>query len=166
MEYGSGKLEQVGNVVIGSSMLLAGGWVAMGAIHIVVGHRHVGTPASLAFAPMSGMFNVYINVLAWQGVRRATENSSSLLMDAQVHLRKVKLGRNALEANRADYVRVERMRTRRSRRMTFIEIALGVDMNLSMSEVHDRIEMLKATIRRDVEDADISIVTSPAPATS
>lgn len=226
MEYGSGKLEQVANCMIGASMLMAAGWIGFGVLKILRGERALGTPAGLAFAAMVGMVNLYVNLLAWDAVRRAAAagTGSWLIMDAQVALRKVKLissavvivsltvaalstddvivawadglgslfvatylviqaastlrsavpdlldrsaGKDvqqvvnrALAAHSGDYARLHRFRSRRSGRTTFIEIALGFDLTLTMAEVHDRVEAMKATIGRELDGAEISIVTS------
>jgi divalent metal cation (Fe/Co/Zn/Cd) transporter len=91
MEYGSGKLEQVANVMIGASMLIAAGWIAVGVLKIASGQRAIGTPAGLTFAAMVGMLNLYVNVLAWDAVRRAAVANDSLIMSAQLTLRWVKM---------------------------------------------------------------------------
>jgi divalent metal cation (Fe/Co/Zn/Cd) transporter len=91
LDYGAGKLEQVANVVLAASMLLAAGWVAHGVMNLLAGQRSIGSPAGLAFGAVVGMLNLYVNVLAWDGVRRAMGDGSSVIMQAQLTLRRVKL---------------------------------------------------------------------------
>jgi len=90
MEYGAGKVEQVANLLLGSSMLMACGWVLLGVVKILTGERHLGTPFGLACSAIQGMANVYVNLLAWDAARRAA-GSDSLLMQAQANSRRVKL---------------------------------------------------------------------------
>jgi cation diffusion facilitator family transporter len=226
MEYGSGKLEQVANFMIGASMLMASAWISWAVLRILTGQRTLGTPAGLAFAAMIGMVNVYVNVLAWDSVRRAAAGGSSLIVDAQVTLRRVKLAtsvvvsisltvaalstddvivawadslgslfvatylvinamsvlreavpdlldrsagkevqqvvKRALAAHSGHYTRLDRFRSRRSGRTTFIEIALGFDLTLTMAEAQRRMETIKDAIRQELEGVEISIVTSSA----
>jgi divalent metal cation (Fe/Co/Zn/Cd) transporter len=226
MEYGSGKLEQVANVMIGASMLIAAGWIGIGVLKIASGQRSIGTPAGLTFAAMVGMLNLYVNVLAWDAVRRAAAANDSLIMSAQLTLRWVKmiasvvviisltvaavstdeaivafadavgslfvatylviesiavlrsalpdlLDRSAgervretvtrsLTARSADYARINGFRSRRSGRVTFIEIALAFDVALTIAEVNRRIETLKATISEELGEAEISVIATAA----
>lgn len=226
MEYGSGKVEQIANVVIGVSMLIAAGWVGVGVLRIASGQRGVGTPAGLAFAAMVGALNLYVNVLAWDAVRRAAAANDSMIMQAQLTLRWVKmlasvvvlcsltvaalssddaivaaadalgslfvatylaiqsigvlrsavpdlLDRSAgkdvrdivtrsLASHSADYTSANGFRSRRAGRTTFIEIALGFDVALTMAEVNQRIEKLKAAISEEVGGAEISVIASAA----
>ena len=62
------------------------------------------------------------------------------------------------------YHRLERVRSRRSGRAVFIELALCFDPDLPMGEVNRRIAALKQAIERDIEHADVSILTAGAPA--
>jgi ferrous-iron efflux pump FieF len=91
MEYGAGKIEQVANAVIATSMLLASAWLALSVWRIWAGERELGSPLGLAYAAIVGFLNVYVNVLAWDGVRRSMTADASLIMDAQLELRRVKL---------------------------------------------------------------------------
>jgi divalent metal cation (Fe/Co/Zn/Cd) transporter len=92
MEYGSGKVEQVGNLFVGVSMLIASVWIIIGVVGMISGTRQVGTPLGLACAAVIGMVNVYINLVAWDAVRRATaRDRSSLIMQGQLTIRRVKL---------------------------------------------------------------------------
>lgn len=91
LDYGSGKLEQVANLVIGASMLFAATWIVVGALRILSGDRGVGTPIGLACAAIAGMVNIYVNLLAWDGMRRAAAQGDSLIMQAQLLLRRTKL---------------------------------------------------------------------------
>jgi divalent metal cation (Fe/Co/Zn/Cd) transporter len=91
LEFGGGKLEQIANLVTGLGMLGAAAWIATKAMAIVSGHGEVGTPLGLALAAMVGALNAYINFLAWDRMRSATEGGSSLVMQGQVNARRVKL---------------------------------------------------------------------------
>ena len=48
LEFGTGKLEQVANTVIGAAMLGGAIWVIASALAIVAGERALGTPFGLA----------------------------------------------------------------------------------------------------------------------
>jgi divalent metal cation (Fe/Co/Zn/Cd) transporter len=53
------------------------------------------------------------------------------------------------------------LRTRRSGRVVFIELALGFDPVLTIAEVNRRIEALKESLRHDIENADVSVLALP-----
>jgi divalent metal cation (Fe/Co/Zn/Cd) transporter len=91
MEFGAGKLEQIASVVIAASMLLAATWVGWNVLRLWSGVRELGAPIGLALAAIIGMVNLYVNVLAWDSVRRSITDDASLIMHAQLHLRRVKL---------------------------------------------------------------------------
>jgi len=91
MEFGAGKLEQVASVIIAASMLLAAAWIGWNVLRIWNGTRELGVPIGLALAAIIGMVNLYVNVLAWDSVRRSITDDASLIMHAQLHLRRVKL---------------------------------------------------------------------------
>jgi divalent metal cation (Fe/Co/Zn/Cd) transporter len=56
---------------------------------------------------------------------------------------------------------LQRLRTRRSGRVVFIELALGFDPVLTIAEVNRRIEALKESLRHDIENADVSVLALP-----
>ena len=66
----------------------------------------------------------------------------------------------ALARHFADYDRFEGVRSRRSGRRVFIEVALGFDGGLTMAEVTRRSAALSATMRGEIADADIAILAS------
>jgi divalent metal cation (Fe/Co/Zn/Cd) transporter len=68
------------------------------------------------------------------------------------------LGRHA-----EDYVMVERVRSRLSGRVTFIEIVLAYDVELTMAEVDRRIRALKAAVHDEIAHADVSVIASSVP---
>ena len=76
LEYGGGKLEQIANLVTGLGMLAGAAWIASKAMEIVSGHAAVGTPLGLALAAIVGALNAYINFVAWDAMRRATNAAS------------------------------------------------------------------------------------------
>jgi divalent metal cation (Fe/Co/Zn/Cd) transporter len=223
-EYGAGKLEQAANLAIAAGMLGGAGWIALGALAMATGERPAGTPLGLALAAIVGAINTYINVVAWDAVRRAAHGETSLIMDGQLTARTVKLVSSlfvqlcltvaalstddvivawadaigalfvvgfivvtavgllrvgfadlvdraveeevqqainrALAHHFADYERFDRVRSRRSGRRVFIELALGFDSGLTMAEVDRRIAALTTTLRGEIADADIAIQAS------
>lgn len=90
-EFGFGKLEQVANLAIAAGMLAGAGWIALGAVSLATGGRPIGTPLGLALAAIVGALNTYINLIAWDAVRRAARGESSLIMQGQLAARDVKL---------------------------------------------------------------------------
>ena len=91
LDYGSGKLEQAANLVIGGGLTAGSVWILIGAIELLTGAAPLGTPLGLALAAIVGGINCYINFLAWDGVRRAARGSVSLIMEGQLRARSVKL---------------------------------------------------------------------------
>jgi divalent metal cation (Fe/Co/Zn/Cd) transporter len=91
LDYGTGKLEQLANLVIGISMLIAAVWIVVGAGEILSGDRKVGAPIGLACAAIAGMVNLCINIIAWDGMRRVTASDDSTILQAQLTLRWTKL---------------------------------------------------------------------------
>ena len=225
LEYGTGKLEQIANLAIGIGMLGGSIWIVSKAFAIVAGESAVGTPIGLALAAIAGALNLYVNILAWDGMRRAARAESSLVMLAQLKARVVKLVSSlvvlvtmtvaalssddvvvawadaigslfvavfifvnavgmlrsglpdlldrsagpqvrasverALASHAGDYGRLHRLRSRRSGRVVFIELALGFEPGLTIAEVNRRIEALKELLRREIEHADISVLALP-----
>jgi divalent metal cation (Fe/Co/Zn/Cd) transporter len=68
-----------------------------------------------------------------------------------------------LAGSAGDYRRLDRVRSRRSGRVVFIEIALSFDPGLTINEVNRRIGALKQAMTNEIEFADISILTTGAP---
>ena len=223
-EFGSGKLEQVANLAIAAGMLAGAIWIALGAVALATGGRPIGTPFGLALAAIVGALNTYINLIAWDAVRRAARGENSLIMRGQLTARNVKLVSSlvvqlsltvaavstddvviawadaagalfvvgfivvtalgmlragfpdlvdraveetvqqainrALVRHFADYARFDRIRSRRSGRQVFIEVALGFDGALTMAEVTRRAAALTATMRGEIADADIVVLSS------
>ena len=91
MDYGTGKLEQVSNLVVAVSMLAGAAWIGVGALSILSGDRELGSPIGLAFAAIAGMVNVFVNFIALDAMRRAAAGGDSLIMQAQLLLRRTKL---------------------------------------------------------------------------
>ncbi len=225
LEYGTGKLEQIANLVIGLGMLGGSVWIFYKAMGIIAGEEELGTPFGLALAAIVGAINLAINVVAWDGMRRAAEAESSLVMLAQLKARVVKLVSSlfvivtmsvaALSTDRVvvawadvigssfvavfifinaidmlklglpdlldrtagkqvrdsvervlasqagDYGRLQRLRSRRSGRVVFIELALGFEPSLSIAEVNRRVEALKESLTREIDHADVSVLALP-----
>jgi cation diffusion facilitator family transporter len=228
LEFGGGKLEQIANLVTGIGMLGGAAWIASKAMEIVSGHGEVGTPLGLALAAIVGALNAYINFVAWDAMRRATQGDTSLVMQGQLQARRVKLvcslvvlftmtiaalstdnvvvasadavgsifvaiftvlngmemlrtgipdllDRSAgktvrdtvgrvLAASVDDYQRLDRVRSRRSGRVVFVEIVLSFEPGLTIAEVNRRIAALKHAMAQEIEHADISILTTGATA--
>ena len=228
LEYGGGKLEQIANLVTGLGMLGAAAWIATKAMAIVGGHGEVGTPLGLALAAMVGALNAYVNFIAWERMRSAAADGSSLVMQGQVNARRVKLvcslvvlftmtiaalstdnvvvasadaagsvfvaafmvingsdmlrtgipdlldrsaGKSVrdtvdrvLAGSAGDFQRLDRVRSRRSGRVVFVEIVLSFEPGLTIAEVNRRIAALKQSMANEIEHADISILTTGATA--
>ena len=193
---------------------------------IVSGHGEVGTPLGLALAAIVGALNAYVNFVAWDAMRRATQGDTSLVMQGQLQARRVKLicslvvlftmtaaalstdnvvvasadavgsvfvaifmvlngsemlrtgipdllDRSAgktvrdtvdrvLAGSAGDYQRLDRVRSRRSGRVVFVEIVLSFEPGLTIAEVNRRIAALKHSMAQEIEHADISILTTGA----
>src|SRR5581483_7782673 len=71
LEFGTGKLEQVANTVIGATMLGGAVWITVRAVEVVAGQTALGTPFGLAMAAIAGAVNLYFNFIAWARVRAA-----------------------------------------------------------------------------------------------
>ena len=226
LEFGGGKLEQIANLVTGIGMLGAAAWIATKAMAIVGGQAAVGTPLGLALAAIVGALNAYVNFVAWDGMRRAAEGESTLVMQGQLQARRVKLicslvvlftmtaaalstdnvvvasadavgsvfvavfmvlnGSEMLRTGIPDlldrsagksvrdtvdrvlsgsadhYQRLDRIRSRRSGRVVFIEVVLSFEPGLTIAEVNRRIAALKEGMANEIEHADISILTTGA----
>jgi ferrous-iron efflux pump FieF len=91
LEFGTGKLEQVANLLIGGGMLAGAAWIFSGAVAIVDGDRSVSIPIWLAVGAFTGASNLVANFTSWDGMRRAVRTESSLVMLAQFKSRTVKL---------------------------------------------------------------------------
>ena len=90
-EFGSGKLEQFVNLLIAGAFLVGGIWILRNVLALVTGSRPIGTPSSFAAAAFLAAINTYLNVLAWDSVRRATRRGGSLIMKGLLRARLVKL---------------------------------------------------------------------------
>jgi divalent metal cation (Fe/Co/Zn/Cd) transporter len=65
-----------------------------------------------------------------------------------------------LAGSAGDYQRLGRVRSRRSGRVVFIEVVLSFEPGLTIAEVNRRIAALKHSMAREIEHADISILTT------
>ena len=91
LEFGTGKLEQLANVLIGLGLVGGALWVGFNVVEILAGDIQIGTPLGLSLAAIFGSVNTLINVLAWDGMQRSLASSPSLLMQGQLRARVVKL---------------------------------------------------------------------------
>lgn len=62
-----------------------------------------------------------------------------------------------------DYDQLGRVRSRRSGKTIFIEVALGFDPRLTFVEVNRRVDAIRATFIREIPDADVSIAPTSVP---
>ncbi len=90
-EFGSGKLEQLVNLLIAVGLLGGALWIAIDVVRLVAGGEVHGRPAGFALAAIIAAVNTYVNVLAWDSVRRAARGGGSLIMQGQLQARVVKL---------------------------------------------------------------------------
>jgi divalent metal cation (Fe/Co/Zn/Cd) transporter len=67
-----------------------------------------------------------------------------------------------LAESAGDYQRLDRVRSRRSGRVVFVEVVLSFEPALTIAEVNWRIAALKESMAREIEHADISILTTGA----
>jgi divalent metal cation (Fe/Co/Zn/Cd) transporter len=67
-----------------------------------------------------------------------------------------------LAESASDYRRLDRVRSRRSGRVVFVEIVLSFEPGLTIAEVNRRIAALRQTMAQEIEHADISILTTGA----
>jgi divalent metal cation (Fe/Co/Zn/Cd) transporter len=226
LEFGTGKLEQVANTVIGAAMLGGALWIVSRVIAVLTGESAPGTPFGLAMAAIAGALNLYINFLSWDRVRHAIRAESSIVMQGQLRSRYVKLISSlfvlitmtvaavstddrvvawadvlgslfvagfivvnavdmlgtglidlldrsagpkvheaidrALASHADDYGELARIRSRRSGRVIFIELALRFDPSLSIAQINQRIDALKQSLDHEIEHADISVVALAA----
>jgi divalent metal cation (Fe/Co/Zn/Cd) transporter len=89
-DYGAGKLEQFGNLAIGTAMGLGGLWVGGTAAFRWWNPPEQAT-AGLSFAVLVGVVNVVQNGMALVGLWRAGRDGTSLIMVGQVRTRLAKL---------------------------------------------------------------------------
>ncbi len=224
LEFGSGKLEQLVNLLIAGGMLAGAAWIILDTATLVGGAEVHGSPSGFAFAAIAAAVNLYINVVAWDGMRRAARGGGSLIMQGQLQARVVKMvssafvqvtltiatlstdagvivwadaigalfvcgfiihsavgmlraglpeliDRSVTEEFQAainrmlakhfdDYDRLDQVRTRRSGETVYAEVALAFTSTLTVGEVNARIDAMKASLREEVGDADISIVAA------
>lgn len=91
LDFGTGKLERIANLAIAASMLMGSIWIAHSAWGVIDGNRHLGSPLGLTVAAMIAAVNTWINVVTYDGMRRAARHGKSVIMQAQLQARLVKL---------------------------------------------------------------------------
>lgn len=224
LEFGAGKLEQIVNVLIATGLLAGALWIGFGVVRILIGDKDVGSPAGFALAAIFASTNTYVNILAWDSMRRAARGGGSLIMKGQLQARTVKLmsslfvqltltvaalsndsvviawadaigatfvcgyiihsaidmlraglpdlvDRTAHEGFQAainrmlakhfdDFERLDRVRTRRAGEIIYAEIALAFRTDLSIGEVNRRIDAMRASLREEIPEADVSILAT------
>jgi ferrous-iron efflux pump FieF len=91
-EFGSGRLEQLVNLLIAVGMLGGAAWIGLAAMSkLAGGDDPTGAPIGFALAAIATATNFYVNVLAWDAMRRAARSGGSLIMQGQLQSRVVKL---------------------------------------------------------------------------
>lgn len=90
-EFGSGRLEQLVNLLIAVGMLGGAAWIGLAAVSGLAGDKPAGAPIGFALAAIATATNFYVNVLAWDAMRRAARSGGSLIMQGQLQSRIVKL---------------------------------------------------------------------------
>lgn len=91
LEFGAGKLEQLVNLLIAGGMVIGAGWIALDVVHLVNAGEVTGTPAGFAASAILAAFNLYVNTVAFDGMRRAAATGGSVIMTGQLRARVVKL---------------------------------------------------------------------------
>ena len=224
LEFGSHKLEQLVNLLIAGGMLAGAGWVLFDVVKLVSGAGAPGSPAGFAFSAIATAVNLYVNVLALDGMRRAARGGGSLIMQGQLQARLVKVVSSAfvqltltvaalstdatvivcadaigalfvcgfivhsafgmlraglpdlidqsvteefqaainrmLAKHFDDYARLDQVRTRRSGATFYAEVALAFESTLTIGEVNVRIDAMKASLRAEIGEADVSILAA------
>jgi divalent metal cation (Fe/Co/Zn/Cd) transporter len=95
-DFGTGKLEQICNLLIAAGMILSALWIAHGAVGLAISGSSKASPLGLSLAAVSGAFNTLINFLAWGEMRAAAAQGRSVIMQAQLHARVTKLVSSAI----------------------------------------------------------------------
>jgi cation diffusion facilitator family transporter len=90
-EFGSGRLEQLVNLIIAGGLLAGAAWIGVAAVRRIAGGETAGTPIGFALAAVATSTNLYVNVLAWDAMRRTAGDEGSLIMQGQLRARIVKL---------------------------------------------------------------------------
>jgi divalent metal cation (Fe/Co/Zn/Cd) transporter len=224
LEFGSHKLEQLVNLLIAGGMLAGAAWILLDVVALVQGDEAPGSPAGFAFSAIAAGVNLYVNAMAWDGMRRAARGGGSLIMQGQLQARVVKLVSSAfvqltltiatlssdatvivcadavgaifvcgfivhsavgmlraglpdlidqsvteefqaainrmLAKHFDDYDRLDQVRTRRSGERVYAEVALAFQSTLTIGEVNARIDAMKASLREEIGEADISILAA------
>lgn len=91
LDFGTGKLEQLVNVLIAVGMLGGALWIAHGAATVLaIGHSDA-SPLGLALGACLNGANNLVNFVAWDTVRRTARAAPSVIMQVQVRIRLTKL---------------------------------------------------------------------------
>ena len=91
LDFGTGKVEQIANLAIAAGMMIGALWVFWGVFEILAGAKNIGSPLGLTVAAMVAAVNTYVNVLAWDTIRRAARTGKSIIMQAQLRSRYVRV---------------------------------------------------------------------------
>ena len=115
-------------------------------------------PVVVAVADALGSMWVagYMTVIAVQALRGSLPD----LLDFSAGKSIQEAVNRSLARHAGDYPHLQRVRTRRASHTAFVEIALEFEPHLSMAEVDRRIAALKATMRDEVGDAEVSVLAA------
>jgi divalent metal cation (Fe/Co/Zn/Cd) transporter len=95
-EFGSGKIEQAVNMLLGVGMLIGAAWIALSIVHLLTGTADVASQGGYALAAILASINTCENAVAWDAVRRAAKSGGSLIMQGQLRVRFVKFASSLL----------------------------------------------------------------------
>lgn len=90
-EFGTGKLEQFANFLIGAALLLGAVWVAGRAVGSILSPPPAASGTRLLLAAATSMLNLLVNLFAFWALWRAGRDGTSLIMRGQIRARFGKL---------------------------------------------------------------------------
>ncbi len=90
-DYGTGKIEQLCSVGVACGLFIGAAWVAYSAVAMALEEGSDASPFGLTAAAVVSAFNLVLNFVAWDGVRRATLGTPSAIMRALLQARVTKL---------------------------------------------------------------------------
>lgn len=95
-EFGTGKLEQFANFLIGAALLLGAVWVTGRTADTILSPPPAASGTRLLLAMAASMLNLLINLLAFWALWRAGRDGTSLIMRGQIRARFSKLVTSAI----------------------------------------------------------------------
>jgi|GEM_PF-527257 len=95
-EFGTGKLEQFANFLIGAALLVGAAWVTGRAVGALLSPPPAASGTRLWLAMAASMLNLLVNVVAFWALWRAGRDGTSLIMRGQIRARFSKLVTSAI----------------------------------------------------------------------